>query len=53
METEARAAPQSAEEERQERPPLRDEMRPARGLLVGIALSSIFWLGLLVLWLAL
>ncbi len=42
----------TAENERSEPPPRRDEMRPARGLFVGLALSMIFWLGLFVLWLA-
>ncbi len=53
MKTEARPVPRSAEDAPPQRPPLREEMRPARGLLIGIALSSIFWLGLLVLWLSL
>ncbi len=46
------AVPKPIEKTRSEPAPVRDEMRPARGLLVGLALSTIFWLGLLVLWLA-
>ena len=34
-------------------PPIREETRPARGLIVGLILSTMFWLSLLVLWLAL
>ena len=35
------------------RPPVREELRPARGLFVGLALSVIIGLGFLVSWLAL
>lgn len=52
MKSEARIASKPAERGRIDRAPLRDEMRPARGLCVGLALSAIIWLALLVTWLA-
>lgn len=52
MDTEARSIERRLERAKAEREPAREEMRAARGLLVGLALSAIFWLGLLVVWLA-
>lgn len=53
METEASSVANQAGKAKPERSPLRKEMRAARGLFVGLAFSGIFWLGLLVVWLAL
>lgn len=52
METDVPSVPSRVEEGKRERADVREEMRPARGLLVGLALSAIFWLGLLVVWLS-
>jgi hypothetical protein len=52
METEASSVANHTQNAKAERPPVREEMRGARGLFVGLALSAIFWLGLFVVWLA-
>ncbi|WP_156369187.1 hypothetical protein [Aureimonas sp. Leaf324] len=52
MKSEAKIASRSAERAWIEHVPVRDEMRAARGLFVGLALSAIIWLALLVTWLA-
>ncbi|WP_182086132.1 hypothetical protein [Aureimonas sp. ME7] len=49
----ARRAAEAAESAVRDRLPVREEMRPARGLLIGLTLSVVFWLALLVVWLAL
>lgn len=52
MKCEARVTSKPIERAGMERVPVRDEMRAARGLFVGLALSAIIWLALLVTWLA-
>ncbi|MBB3935418.1 hypothetical protein SAMN05216566_12310 [Aureimonas phyllosphaerae] len=52
MKIEAGIAPKRIDYKGADRERPRNEMRPARGLLVGLVLSAIIWLGLLVFWLS-
>lgn len=52
MDIEVRPVPRRIEDPAPKHMVVREEMRAARGLLVGLAFSAIIWLALLVVWLA-